>query len=266
MFAPRSWFLYRAFARLSAQTCAFLAALAAVTAIALVACQSLSSESGADEAKAPLAVFEPGSLSDTTVSHSATSLAVTVAVSDSSKVSSVTIGGVSAKASGRKYRATIDLVEGVNKIAAIATDTSGNADTARLVVTRAKAAVGDTVSDTLSWAATDRGTLDSASLDGTSLVVASEGTASCARNLAVEKNAFVLTTTDSAVNKTVDTGVVVREADSTGSVMGGDRSTSEATVEATTREIAGKIPAQDLAGADAIRIGGPKADSVDGGM
>lgn len=185
-----------------------------------------------DTTKPAIEILSPAT--DTQVAFAMSSLRVLVSADDPAGIDTVRVGGVRSESSASPYATIVPLAPGRNIFVIEAVDSYGNRSGKELVIVRAaafdsiapkieKAAPrGDTtVASTtsslkLSWKVTDDSTLGQVSVNGTKLIVGTDGLYSTTQPLTVGPNGFVLEAKDARGNTRLDTLKVSRLADATG--------------------------------------------------
>lgn len=185
-----------------------------------------------DTTKPAIEILSPAT--DTQVAFAMSSLRVLVSADDPAGIDTVRVGGVRSESSASPYATIVPLAPGRNIFVIEAVDSYGNRSGKELVIVRAaafdsiapkieKAAPrGDTtVASTtsslkLSWKVTDDSTLSQVSVNGTKLIVGTDGLYSTTQPLTVGPNGFVLEAKDARGNTRLDTLKVSRLADATG--------------------------------------------------
>lgn len=171
---------------------------------------------------------------DTQVAFATSTLRVLVSASDPAGIDTVWVGGVRSESSASPYAAIVSLVPGRNTLVIEVVDSYGNRSDKELVIVRAAAfdsiapriekvgpradtSVASTTSSLkLSWKVTDDSTLSQVVLNGTKLIVGTDGLYSATQSLTVGPNVFVLEAKDARGNTRLDTLKVARLADATG--------------------------------------------------
>lgn len=185
-----------------------------------------------DTTKPTLKLVSPAT--DTQVAFATASLRVLVSATDPAGIDTVWVGGVRSESSTSPYAAIVPLALGRNTLVIEAVDSYGNRSGKELVIVRASAfdsiapriekiaprtdtSVAPTATSLkLSWKVTDDSTLSQVSLNGTKLIVGTDGLYSTTQSLTVGPNVFVLEAKDARGNTRLDTLRVSRLADATG--------------------------------------------------